>query len=112
MKEEFEKMVLAGKLQRHHVIALVQLASGGFCTHRSWGSGKVTTVDTVVGNVVIDFLGKPGHVMDLSFAAESLKPIPSDHILARKISDLPGLRQMAARIISTKSSCVAPRRSG
>ena len=96
MKEEFEKMVLAGKLQRHHVIALVQLASGGFCTHRSWGSGKVTTVDTVVGNVVIDFLGKPGHVMDLSFAAESLKPIPSDHILARKISDLPGLRQMAA----------------
>ncbi|MBI3415326.1 MAG: GreA/GreB family elongation factor [Verrucomicrobia bacterium] len=96
MKEEFEKMVLAGKLQRHHVTALVQLASGGFCTHRSWGSGKITSVDTVVGRVIIDFPGKPGHVMDLSFAAESLKAIPSDHILAQKISNLAGLRQMAA----------------
>ena len=34
--------------------------------------------------------------MDLAFAAESLKPIPKDHILARKASDLEGLRQMAA----------------
>ena len=34
--------------------------------------------------------------MDLAFAAESLKPIPKDHILARKASDLDGLRQMAA----------------
>lgn len=96
MKEEFEKMVLSGKLQRQHVTPLVQLATFGFCTHRSWGSGRIASVDTVVGRVVIDFHGKPGHVMDLSFAAESLKAIPSDHILARKISDLAGLRQMAA----------------
>jgi transcription elongation GreA/GreB family factor len=34
--------------------------------------------------------------MDLSFAAESLKPITKDHILARKAADLEGLRQMAA----------------
>jgi transcription elongation factor GreA-like protein len=34
--------------------------------------------------------------MDLTFAAESLKPISSDHIYARKVSDLAGLRQMAA----------------
>ena len=34
--------------------------------------------------------------MDLAFAAESLKPIPKDHILARKAADLEGLRQMAA----------------
>jgi transcription elongation GreA/GreB family factor len=35
--------------------------------------------------------------MDLAFAAESLKPISKDHILARKAMDLEGLRQMAAR---------------
>ncbi|MDW8310666.1 MAG: GreA/GreB family elongation factor, partial [Verrucomicrobiales bacterium] len=35
--------------------------------------------------------------MDLAFAAETLKPIPRDHILARKALDLEGLRQMAAR---------------
>ena len=37
----------------------------------------------------------PEH-MDLAFAAETLKPIPKDHILARKASDLEALRQMAA----------------
>jgi transcription elongation GreA/GreB family factor len=34
--------------------------------------------------------------MDLAFAAESLKPIGKDHILARKASDLESLRQLAA----------------
>jgi transcription elongation GreA/GreB family factor len=34
--------------------------------------------------------------MDLAFAADSLKPIPADHILARKASDLDALREMAA----------------
>src|SRR6185369_3092608 len=38
----------------------------------------------------------PGHTMDLAFAAESLNPIPKEHILARKASDLEGLRQLAA----------------
>ena len=64
--------------------------------HRSWGFGKITTVDTVFGRFTIDFQAKPGHTMDLAFAAESLKPISKDHILARKASDLEGLRQMAA----------------
>src|SRR5207244_3076843 len=34
--------------------------------------------------------------MDLAFAADSLRPIPKDHILARKAADLESLRQMAA----------------
>ena len=96
MKEEFEKMVVAGKINRQHVEPLVMLAKGGYCTHRSWGFGKITTVDTVFGRFTIDFPGKSGHSMDLAFAAESLKPIPSDHVLARKASDLAALRQMAA----------------
>jgi transcription elongation GreA/GreB family factor len=54
-------------------------------------------VDTVFARFTIDFPGKPGHTMDLAFAAESLKPIPKDHILARKAMDLEGLHQMAAR---------------
>jgi transcription elongation GreA/GreB family factor len=96
MKEEFEKLVAAGKLERQHVEPLVQLTSSGYCMHRSWGFGKITTVDTVFARFSIDFPNKPGHAMDLAFAAESLKPIPKDHILARKASDLEGLRQMAA----------------
>ncbi len=96
MKEEFEKLVGAGKLQRLHVGSLVQLVEQGFCMHRSWGFGRVVTVDVVFSKVSIDFHNKPGHTMDLAFAAESLKPIQATHILAKKLSDLHGLRQMAA----------------
>jgi transcription elongation GreA/GreB family factor/transcription elongation factor GreA-like protein len=96
MKEEFEKLAATGKLTRQNVDALVALTESGYCYHRSWGFGKITTVDAVFSRFVIDFQSKPGHTMDLAFAAESLKPIPSDHIYARKVSDIESLRQMAA----------------
>jgi len=96
MREEFEKMAAAGKLDRRHIDALVELTNSGYCMHRSWGFGRIRTVDTVFARFTIDFPNKPGHTMDLAFAAESLKPISKDHILARKASDLENLRQLAA----------------
>ncbi len=96
MREEFEKLAAAGKIEGRHVEPLTSLATGGFCMHRSWGFGRIKTVDTVFARFTIDFPGKPGHTMDLAFAAESLKPIPKEHILARKANDLDGVRQMAA----------------
>ncbi|MGA2866077.1 MAG: GreA/GreB family elongation factor [Verrucomicrobiota bacterium] len=96
MRKEFEKMAAAGKLERHHIESLVQLTNSGFCMHRSWGFGRIRTVDTVFARFTIDFPNKAGHAMDLGFAAESLKPIAKDHILARKAVDLEGLRQLAA----------------
>jgi transcription elongation GreA/GreB family factor len=96
MREEFEKLVAAGKIGRPQVEPLVQLAKAGYCMHRSWGFGKITAVDTLLCRFLIDFPNKPGHSMDLAFAAESLRPIAADHILARKAADLNGLRQMAA----------------
>ena len=96
MREEFEKLAAAGKIEGKHVEALTQLVDGGCCSHRSWGFGKIKTVDTVFARFTIDFPGKPGHTMDLSFAAELLKPIPKSHILARKSADLEAVRQMAA----------------
>ncbi len=96
MKEELEKLVAAGKIGRQHVEPLVQLEKNGYCMHRSWGFGKIASVDFVQSRCTIDFVGKPGHSLDLGFAADSLKPIPATHILARKVSDLPGLQTMAA----------------
>jgi len=96
MREEFEKLAAAGKIEGRHVEPLTKLAEGGCCTHRSWGFGKIKTMDTVFARFTIDFPGKPGHTMDLAFAAETLKPIPKDHILARKTSDLEAVRQLAA----------------
>src|SRR5437660_4994283 len=96
MREEFEKLAAAGKLEGRHIEALVALTESGFCMHRSWGFGRIRSVDTVFARFTIDFANKPGHAMDLAFAAESLRPISKDHILARKASDLESLRQMAA----------------
>lgn len=89
-------MAAAGKIENRHIEALVLLTTSGYCMHRSWGFGRIRTVDTVFARFTIDFTNKPGHTMDLAFAAESLKPISKEHILARKASDLEGLRQIAA----------------
>ncbi|MEN9576145.1 MAG: hypothetical protein RL514_4000 [Verrucomicrobiota bacterium] len=97
MREELEKLAIAGKIGSRHIDPLLALAAGGYCSHKSWGFGRITTVDTVFCQFTIDFPGKTGHKMDLSFAADTLKSIPADHILAKKTSDLHGLRQMAAR---------------
>jgi transcription elongation factor GreA len=96
MRSEFEKLAAAGKVEGRHVEPLTKLTESGCCMHRSWGFGRIKTVDTVFARFTIDFPGKPGHTMDLAFAAEMLKPIPKDHILARKANDLEGVRHMAA----------------
>ena len=95
-KEDLEKLAAAGKVSRQHVEALTALTESGYCFHRSWGFGKIVSMDPVFARCVVDFQTKAGHAMDLTFAAESLKPISSDHIYARKVSDLESLRQMAA----------------
>lgn len=96
MKEEMEQLVAAGKIQARHVGALTALLEAGFCQHKSWGFGKVKALDGIAGRLLIDFQTKAGHGMDLAFAAETLKAISKDHILARKANDLKGLQQMAA----------------
>ena len=96
MKQEFEKLAAAGKIEPRHIQPLTLLTESGCCVHRSWGFGRIKAVDTVFARFTIDFPGKPGHTMDLAFAAENLKPIPKNHILVRKVNDLEGLRQMAA----------------
>ncbi len=95
MRDELERLVAIGKLERRHIEPLAALHAAGYCLHRAWGCGKVVGLDPVLGRLTIDFAGKPGHGMDLSFAAESLKPVPAAHILVRKLSDLTALRQMA-----------------
>ena len=96
MREEFEKLAAAGKIEGRHVEPLAKLTASGCCQHRSWGFGKIRAVDTVFARFTIDFPNKPGHTMDLAFAAENLKPIPKDHILARKANDLESVRTLAA----------------
>ena len=97
MREEFEKMAAAGKIQGSQIDALVKLVESGYCSHKSWGFGQIKSVDPVFAKFTIDFPGKPGHAMALGFAADSLKPIPKTHILARKAMDPAGLAELAAK---------------
>jgi hypothetical protein len=64
MRSEFEKLAAAGKIEGRHVEPLTLLAESGCCMHRSWGFGRIKTVDTVFARFTIDFPGKPGHTMD------------------------------------------------
>jgi len=96
MRDEFEKLVAAGKISRAQVEPLLHAGEQGYVVHRSWGVGRISNWDWLFSKVVIDFHGRPGHSMDLSFAAESLKSVPKNHILAKKFTDLAKLREMAA----------------
>ncbi|MBT5927644.1 MAG: hypothetical protein HOH33_13605 [Verrucomicrobia bacterium] len=96
MREEFEKLASEGKIRSKDLDALEQLTESGYCTHRTWGLGKITTVDTVFSRFLIDFPDKPGHSMDLGFSAKSLTPLAKDHVLVKVATDLAGLKEMAA----------------
>ena len=96
MREEFEKLASEGKIRSKDLDALEQLTESGYCTHRTWGLGKITTVDTVFSRFLIDFPDKTGHSMDLGFSAKSLTPLAKDHVLVKVATDLDGLKQMAA----------------
>ncbi len=95
MIPEVEKLVKAAKLSQAEGEKLSKLPVGAFCQHKSWGAGRVKEWDTLADRMVIDFEGKPGHVMKLAFAAGSLEPFADDHFIARRVGDLAGLRAMS-----------------
>jgi transcription elongation GreA/GreB family factor len=95
MNPEIQKAVDAGKLSASAAAALDQLSPGSFVLHKSWGFGKIDSVNFLVSQMTIDFRTKKGHTMQLQYAAESLQYIAEDHILALKAADLPGIKSRA-----------------
>ena len=95
MNSEVQKLVLAGKISATDGEKLSNLEPGTYCFHKSWGVGKVAEWDFLGDRIIMDFEGKPGHPLKLSFAVTSLEILPETHILARRLSDLPGLQKMA-----------------
>lgn len=75
---------------------LLALQTGAFCQHKSWGFGRVKSFDSTLGQIVVSFAHNPSHTMQLPYAAESLTPIGNDHVEVRKITDLDGLKRLAA----------------
>jgi len=97
MSPEVEKLVSAGKLSHADGEKLSKLAPGSFCLHKSWGAGRVAEWDLLGDRMIIDFEDKAGHPMKLSFAVSSLESLPEDHLLARRVGELPSLKALAKK---------------
>ncbi len=95
MNSELQKLVTAAKITQVEGNKLDKLEPGTACVHKSWGVGRVAEWDLLGDRLLLDFEGKPGHPMKLSFAADSLTALAPDHILARRVTDLPTLQALA-----------------
>ncbi|MDQ6655863.1 MAG: hypothetical protein M3Y80_08625, partial [Verrucomicrobiota bacterium] len=94
MDAELEKLVEAGKLTAKAAERLEQLKPGTYCQHKSWGFGKVAEWNLLLNQIVIDFAGKKGHPMQLAYAADHVMAISPTHFLARKATDLAGVKDL------------------
>src|ERR1700730_11638608 len=94
MASELQKLVESGKLSSKAAEELEQLKPGTYCLHKSWGFGRVAEWNLLLNQIVIDFVGKKGHPMQLQYAAEALTPLSAGHFLSRKATDLPGVKAL------------------
>lgn len=95
MEAEIQKAVDSGKVSQQGGTALGALQPGTYCTHKSWGFGQIEAINFLVNQVTINFKGRKGHTMQLEYTATSLQPIPADHILAKKETDLRAIKTAA-----------------
>jgi len=75
---------------------LLALQVGSYCRHKSWGCVQVKEFDTALQRIVIAFAHNSNHPMQLVYAADSLGPVNADHVEVRKLTDLAGLKKLAA----------------
>jgi transcription elongation GreA/GreB family factor len=96
MTDELAQAVESGKFTQKTADKLARLAPGSFCSHKSWGFGRVAEWNLIAGQILIDFGPKKNHPMQADYAAETLSPIPADHILAQRETDPAGLKERCA----------------
>lgn len=95
MQEDLQQAIETGKITPKTAAALEGLQPGTFCQHKDWGFGKVVSWDLLAGTLAIDFGARKGHRMQLQYAAETLKPFPASHILARRETDPAAVKEQA-----------------
>src|SRR6266705_3471550 len=95
MDAEAQKLVESGKLTAKAAEQLGKLKPGTFCSHKSWGFGRVTDWNLLLNQIVIDFASKKSHPMQVQYAAENLTPLAQEHFLARKANDLTSIKTLA-----------------
>ncbi len=74
---------------------LAGLEEGGLCYDKTWGFGVVRRFDDFQKRVEIDFEQRRGHQMSFAYAAETLRLLEEDHLLARRHRDPAGMARLA-----------------
>lgn len=97
MHPDVAPLVQAGRLSEAVGNRLSQLAPGCFCSHNTWGAGKVKSWSLTRGKIIIDFERESDKEMGLQFALQKTTPLPADHLNARKIEDMDHLRSLAKK---------------
>ena len=64
------------------------------------GLWKIKDWDVAHESIIIDFKSKRGHVMQFAYAAESLTPLPPDHVSVQKVESPEALRKRRRKILS------------
>lgn len=73
---------------------LLSLKEGVLGLDKTWGIGRVKSVDAFYEKVTIDFARKRGHEMSFSYAAEAIQLVQEDHLQARHYLDPAGLQAL------------------
>ncbi|MBK1855871.1 GreA/GreB family elongation factor [Verrucomicrobiaceae bacterium 5K15] len=94
MHPDVAKLVEAGRIPQAVGERLSEIAPGKFCSHKTWGAGKVESWDLSSGKVVIDFEKQSSQEMALQFAIQKTEPLEEDHFSARKLDNIGELRAM------------------
>jgi len=95
MDTELQKLVESGKLTSKAAEQLEKLTPGTFCLHKSWGFGRVREWNLLLNQIVIDFASKKSHPMQVQYAGENLTPLPPEHFLTRKATELASIKNLA-----------------
>ncbi len=95
MDEELQSLLAGKSCTINQTTKLQALRPGSWCSHRSWGFGRVASWNTDLGQVIVDFEKRRGHAMDALYAADSLSPVAEDHILVLKSTDPESFKSLA-----------------
>lgn len=101
-----QQLIETEKVSADAAEKLKSLQVGAFCTHKSWGFGRVRSWDMVLEQILIDFERKAGHAMQFQYAADSLTPLDAGHILSRKATELDAVRAEAISDPAAIMRCV------
>jgi transcription elongation GreA/GreB family factor len=87
MEVDFAELEASERFSSDVSAKLKSLQPHTFCQHRSWGIGRIKEWNLPLGQMIIDFKGKPGHSMAFEYAAQSLIALPEDHLEVRVFDD-------------------------